>query len=162
MYIYCDASFSNKHKFGVAGFIIFKDDVSHGNNDFKAAVIKTVKINEKNNIRTEVKGVILALEMLKEGFLEDDFNITLFTDCNTVINLSERRAYLEANHYISKSSGVVLANADVYKEYFKLFDELKPKLIWVKGHMPQKEHDAIQKNFSFIDRLVRSELRRSI
>jgi len=147
---------------GVAGFIIFKDDKDHETNNFEASFIKTTKMNETNNVRTEIKGIILALQTLGIQFLEYSSDVTLFTDCNAVVNLVGRRASLEANKYISKKSKSVLANADIYKELFELFDKFKPKIIWVKGHSPQKENDLIQKNFSFIDRLVRKKLRTAL
>ncbi len=147
---------------GVAGFIVFKDDKDHETSNFEASFIKTIKMNETNNVRTEIKGIILALQTLGTQFSDYPSDVALFTDCNAVVNLVGRRSYLEANKYISKKSKSVLANADIYKEFFELFDKFQPKIIWVKGHSPQKDYDLIQKNFSFIDRLVRKELRTAL
>lgn len=52
-----------------------------------------------------------------------------------------------------------MPNADIYREFFDLYDSLKPKIIWVKGHTPKNEQDYINKNFSYIDKLVRKKLR---
>lgn len=119
-------------------------------------------MKEENNVRIEIKGIIQALENLKTQKHKEDEEIVLFTDCISVINLLGRRAYLEANSYFSKKNKGILANADIYREFFILFDLIKPKLIWIKGHAPKSEHNTIQKNFSYIDRLVRKELRKTL
>ncbi len=151
---------------GVAGFIIFKNDKDHESNNFEAAFIKTIQMNEKNNVRTEIKGVLLALQMSNTQVVATttvgNSEIVLFTDCRSILNLIDRRAFLEANEYISRKSNSILANADLYKDFFKLFDVLRPKIIWVKGHSPQREYNPFQENFSFIDRLVRKELREAL
>lgn len=159
IYVYSDASFNNKKKLGVLGFIIFKNEKDHISSNFENAFIKTLKVEEENNVRVEIRSVIAALNTVDKEYSNRNIGIKLFTDCNSIINLINRRDNLEASNYIGKKSKSVLRNADLYKEFFKLFDKLKPEMIWVKGHTQQKERTLMASNFSLIDRLVRKELR---
>jgi len=124
------------------------------------AIIKTITAKELNNVRAEFKAIIIAFEAVK--LITTNDTPIFYTDCNSIINLIGRRAYLEANSYYSKKNKCILANADIYKEFFSLYDILRPKLVWVKGHSPKKDEDYIKTNFSYIDRLLRKNLRASI
>jgi len=128
--------------------------------NFNNAIIKTIIAKELNNVRAEFKAIILALETVK--LILTNNTPTFYTDCNSIINLIGRRAYLEANYYYSKKNKCILANADIYKEFFSLYDTLKPELVWVKGHSPKKDQDYLKTNFSYIDKLLRKNLRASI
>lgn len=159
-FIYTDASFNKNSQRGVSGFFIFNNTQAHEAGLDAAVVIPTITFEEKNNIRAELKGALYALEFLGKTLKEKDFCITLYTDCQTISHLLERREKLESTHYISKQKKTVLANADIYKDFFLIYDRLQPKIIWVKGHTSLQNQTAIQKNFSFIDKAVREKLRR--
>lgn len=157
-YIYTDASFSHKSQTGVLGFYIFRNAEEHEAGLTSLSLIHTRVLKEKNNIRVELRAVMEALETVEMKLIEKT-HITLYTDCEGIPHLLERRKKLEAVHYISQRKKTILANADLYKSFFLIFDRLKPKIIWVKGHSPSKNQTIIQKNFSFIDKAVREKLR---
>ena len=149
-HVYSDASFNPKTKSGVAGFII----TSNANASLE---IKTEIIKHTTCTRLELQGIIWALRYIDENL--SAASITLYTDCKTACDLLRRRSKLECVDFSSGKTGEPLKNADVYKEYFKLLDKLKPELVWVKGHMPHKQRDHIQSTFAQLDKHVRQALR---
>lgn len=180
VYIYCDASFSKIFQVAVVGSLIFHNEQEHQNISAADAKINLTQIRETNNIRAEIKGVILALQSYQEdgqtdgqAYSQADFlkqsnkpnhlqtkqPVVLFTDCQTLSELMRRRKHLEKTNFISKSKNTELANADLYKEFYLLYDQIQPEIHWVKGHSEKSTQTHQQKNFSFIDKEVRSKLR---
>ncbi len=170
IYIYTDASFSNTHKLAVIGYARFGSSYDHDTIAFADTKLQIHVINEKNNIRAELRGAIMALaesfpEALKGSLkagAKKDITVVLYTDCRAVVDLPSRREKLEHTEYISQSKGTPLANADLYREFFLIFDQLQLELIWVKGHCPGKDQSKTEKNFSYLDKKVRGKLREVI
>ena len=128
--------------------------------------VKTRIVEHTTNTRLELQTLLWALESLK---LDNETktsgkigSITIYTDCRTAVDLLRRRKRLESVHYLSKRKGTTLVNADIYKSIFTLYDELSPKLVWIKGHTAKKDRTGIQRIFSEVDRLVRDLLRNYI
>jgi ribonuclease HI len=144
--IYTDASFSKALGLGIIGYLMFAPEKT----------FTILKIKESNNIRAEIKGVIAALSAAPKLS-----QVTLYTDCQTVTGLLDRREKLEKTNFISQTKLAPLANADLYKEFYKIYDQVQPKIIWIKGHIANKDSD-IKKNFSFVDKEVRRSLREAI
>lgn len=168
-YIYSDASFIKKHALGVAGFLMFTNAEEHQKNLFSAAMMKTKTFQEKNNIRMELKSAIWALETFKKEVQslhkkdrDKGMEINLYTDCKSIPGLLQRRKRLESSDFISKRNQRPLSNTDLYKRFYKIFDYLHPNIFWVKGHAPSSKQSWVQKNFSFVDKTVRSKLRSTL
>ncbi len=152
---------------GVAGFLIFRNPEEHESGIFPSS-IQTIQFPEKTNIRAELLGAIFALETIRSEIEEiqkklsqkEKFEITLYTDCQTISHLLDRRKKLEANNFTSQRKKESLSNADLYRKFLILFDKLQPKIYWVKGHSPQKNKSLIEKNFSLVDKMVREKIRK--
>lgn len=154
-HVYIDASYSQTAKLGVAGYLIFADQKDHQNGDLSKALIKTQVISEKNNIRVELRSLLMALD----HFSMAEIDLTIYSDCKSMVELSNRRQRLEKSHYQSSRTHKLLANADLYQQLFIQFDRLKPKLIWVKGHTALARRSLIHQNFSTLDKLIRKKLK---
>lgn len=164
--IFSDASYSKKHKLGVAGFLIINNANNHAAFKISSSKVQTTVFKEENNIRVELRGVIWALESFMADQKHDSIgssvnisHLSIYIDCKSVLSLLDRRTKLEASNYISKRSKRILSNADLYKRFFVLYDDIKPNIIWVKGHSAKRERTFVQNNFSYIDMIVRKELR---
>lgn len=155
VYIYSDASFSKNFGIAVIGFAMFHTLDEHNTIHLKDIETTLCEIKETNNIRAEIRGALAALEACPMGK-----EVILYTDCQTIVDLPSRRKKLEQKNFISESKGRELANADLYKEFFALYDLKRPEIIWVKGHSSKRQTN-IGKNFSHLDRLVRRKLRES-
>jgi ribonuclease HI len=159
--IYTDASFNKTKEIAVVGFLIFTNSSEHKNNDTQAAIYQERIIQEKNNIRSELRGFIFALEFLKDnpGWNQKEMSINIYNDCQNITNLMSRRNRLEEKSFMSIRSGKLLENADLYKIFYQLNEIFNPNIIWVKGHTPEKNRTFVNENFSYLDKLVRKKLR---
>lgn len=162
--IYCDASFSKAQKVAVAGFLILASDDAHIDSD-NMPPIQSVIFEETNNIRAELRGVIFALEsMIKKRTSNKNTNknvcpVVLYTDCQAIANLLERRERLEASNFRVKRTQELLSNADLYKQFYRTYDLLTPTIRWVKGHNSQKRRTQINERMARVDKAVRKQLR---
>lgn len=168
--IFIDSSYSPGRRFGVGGFLCIPDcpDEALANKNvldelYSPDAVKTRIVENTTNTRLELQTLLWALESLK---LDNETktpgiigSITIYTDCRTAVDLLRRRKRLESACYLSKRKGTTLGNADIYKSIFMLYDELSPKLVWVKGHTSVKDRVGMQRIFSKVDRLVRNLLR---
>ncbi len=157
IFIYTDASFSKSHEIAITGYAIVQGTFEHEAMSSKDLLFKTQKINEVNNIRAELRGVISALKACPAHK-----RVMLFTDCKTVVDLPSRRKDLEESKFISKAKQTELTNTDLYKEFYTIFDLVKPELHWVKGHTSSKSQTKSQENFSCLDKEVREVLRKEL
>ncbi|MDQ3233782.1 MAG: hypothetical protein M3Q07_18350 [Pseudobdellovibrionaceae bacterium] len=158
-YIYTDASFRNTDKVGVIGFLIFENEPEHNVANIEAADFHSIVIKESNNIRCEFRAVLAAMKFIQPRLTAHASSVKIHTDCQAVTKLTSRREHLEKNQFQSLSSGTRLANADLYEEFFSLYDAIKPVIHWIKGHASQESQNAIQRNFSYVDKAVRRQLR---
>lgn len=168
-YIYADASYNKQHQLAVAGYFIFNNSETHHDGLTSLSIIYTLQFKEINNIRAELRGALAALDALGvqlqshvDAKTKNNFTITLFTDCRAIAQLLGRRKKLEAAAYISQNKKTVLNNADLYRLFFLSYDRFKFNVVWLKGHSAEKNQTMLHKNFSFIDKTVRKELRRTI
>lgn len=163
-YIYTDASYSHKEALGVSGYLIFTSEFTHELSEITELSIKTDVFKESNNIRAELCGAINVLKIFietqkKEKCCFSSLEINLYTDCKSLTNLLARRKKLELTGYIGSSKKTILSNADLYKIFFLIYDDLKPIIHWVKGHSSKASQTLVQRNFQIIDKHVRKELR---
>ncbi|MBY0386043.1 hypothetical protein K2X05_12870 [bacterium] len=150
-YIYSDASYDKQTQIAILGYLFFKTGKEQ---------IELTEIKETNNIRAELRGVLLALQTCL--LTAKGLKVVLYTDCQTVSGLLERRQRLEHSAFISKSKKKPLANADLYKEFYKIYDLIQPEIVWVQGHTNKQKASLIEKNFSTLDKAVRQRLRQKL
>jgi ribonuclease HI len=166
--IFTDGSSHPQKKIGIGAFLLL--DHSLIESDFKnldkEELYHKVKINkffDTSSSRLEVETVIWTLQEVKKFFPDlKEINFTLFTDSQTVAGLMGRRERLKNSNYIAKSSGKELRNSDLYKKFYKLYDELNLNIKKVKGHTSLKRFDTVQFIFSIVDQKVRSNLKKWI
>lgn len=168
--IFIDSSYNPGRRLGVGGFLCIPncpDEVLANKNVLEELyapdAVKIRIVEHTTNTRLELQTLLWALESLKLDNETKTFekmgSITIYTDCRTAVDLLRRRKRLESVHYLSKRKGTTLVNADIYKSIFTLYDQLSPKLVWIKGHTSEKDRIGIQRIFSEVDRLVRNRLR---
>ena len=164
IFIYTDASFNASLSLAVSGYLFFDSEASHARSDSTNVNTETHLFSVKNNIRAEIIGANYSLKKLNDEIKLKDIDlenleINVYSDCQTLTDLLRRRDRLFANNFISGKKKSELANADLYKEFYVLYDLLKPKINWVKGHSKSNGQSLEQKNFQIIDQKVRKELR---
>lgn len=166
--LFTDASLNPQSKIGVGGLLML--DLAQLSSNLieldKNQIIAQIKFKTFENVsstKLEMLTALWALTSIKTNILKnEELDIKLFTDSQCTVGLLERRERLERNHYIAQSSGKELNHSHLYKEFFKIQDNLKFEVIKVKGHSKSSSHDSIHRIFSYLDRAVRSELKKMI
>ena len=88
----------------------------------------------------------------------DNSIIKVYTDCQNILNLLERKDKLEKLDYIS-STGKKIKNEKLYREFYKQNDKLNLKFIKVKGHKKLSLKGEIDILFNLVDKASRKALR---
>ena len=87
--------------------------------------------------------------------------IIVYTDCQNIIGLKDRRERFEKNNYMT-SKGSVIKNHELYKAFFKRVDILDCEFIKVKGHKKSSEKNKIDEIFTIVDKASRNALRKMV
>jgi len=145
--LFCDGSVNPQKKIGFGAYFIYDESL-------KTQDIKTIKFENTSSTKLELEVLIWAL--CDKRILNK--NINIYTDCQNILGLANRREKLERNFYKS-STGKEIKNKELYKVFFELCDKFNCKFIKVKGHKPSNEKDDIDKLFNLVDKASRKALR---
>lgn len=118
--------------------------------------IKTKKFEDTSSTKLELQTLIWALDEIEKASL-----IEVYTDCQNIIGLENRRKKLESNDYKS-SKGKLMNNHDLYKLFFEKIDKLNLVFIKVKGHKKSSLKDEIDNIFNLVDKASRNALREEL
>ena len=148
--LFTDGSVHSQFRIGYGAYLACED--LNEDLDVLRSAIKIRRFENTSSSRLELQTILWAMSELKTGAIE------IFTDSESVLGLQSRRLKLEKNDYVS-SSGKLLKNHDLYREYFMLSDILSLELIQVKGHKPSSRKNSVDSVFSLVDRAARKALR---
>jgi len=114
-----------------------------------------------SSTQLEVETVLWAIKEIFQIHNNDvSVKLHLFTDSQCVAGLLGRRQRLEQNKFISKATKLPLLHADLYKEFFKLYDEIRFDVTKVAGHAESYTHDTKHRIFSYLDKAVRQKFKK--
>ena len=82
----------------------------------------------------------------------------VYTDSQNIMDLMGRRERFEQNNYHSKKNRR-LNNYELYKEFFRITDQLNCTFVKVRGHQSSTQKDDIDRLFTLVDRASRNALR---
>lgn len=116
--------------------------------------IKTKKFENTSSTKLELETLLWALE---EVSLQD-YKIVVYTDCQNIIGLPQRRIAFEKKNYVT-SKGTQIKNHELYKSFFKKTDILDCELVKVKGHKKSSKKDVVDNIFTIVDKASRDALR---
>lgn len=153
--LFTDGSCHPQSKLGFAAYLKVQDE-NKSLEELKKD-IKTKKFENTSSTKLEVQTLLWALNDLKCI----DAQIIVYTDCQNIIGLNNRRKRFEDNNYLTAKK-TLIANHDLYKEFYILMDKLNFKLIKVKGHKKTSQKDYIDDVFTLVDKASRDKLRESI
>ena len=153
--LFTDSSLGPYNKIGFGAYLILNDE-----NESLEELNEHIKIKRFENTsssKLELQTLLWALEEIANN----NISIEIYTNCQNIIGLENRRKKLEKNHFYS-TSGKLMNNHDLYKEFFEKLDELNLTFIKVKGHKKNSLKDEIDTIFNLIDKASRSALRENI
>ena len=84
--------------------------------------------------------------------------VIVYTDSQNIIGLQGRRDRFEQNDYRSKRNKR-LNNYVLYREFYRIIDQLDCELVKVRGHQVSNQKDDIDRLFTLVDRASRNALR---
>lgn len=118
--------------------------------------LSLIRFENTSSTKLEIQILLHSLAKLEESKKK----VMLYTDSQNIIGLPARRSRFEKNNYISKN-GKLIANHELYKEFYRLTESLNYELIKVKGHKQSFSKDKIDRLFTLVDRASRNALRTS-
>ncbi len=154
IYLFTDGSVNPQSEIGFGAYLLL-DKL-----DFFSELEKEVKVKKFTNTsstKLELETLLWALNDISPR----NHNIVIYTDCQNIIGLNDRRDRFEKNKYIT-AKGKLIKNHELYKEFFKLIDNLDCEFIKVKGHKKSSIKDEIDEIFTLVDRATRNALRNSL
>ncbi|MBL4740915.1 MAG: hypothetical protein JKY12_07960 [Sneathiella sp.] len=155
LYVFTDGSVNSKLKVGYGAYLVVSD-LSQPINTLQDAV-KVKRFEQTSSTKLELQTVVCVLGeiVLAEG---RDVAISVYTDCQNIIGLPNRRIRLEENDYFS-SKNKRLNNHELYQEFYQLISDLNCEFIKVVGHQVSSKKDGIDRLFGLVDRASRRALR---
>ena len=153
--LFTDSSVNPQEKIGFGSFLIIKDENLTLENLKKNIKIK--RFENTSSTKLELQTFLWSLEEIKNK----DVIIEVYTDCQNIIGLQDRRERLEKNNFHS-SAGKLMNNHDLYKKFYKFFDKTNLVFIKVKGHKKTSLKDEIDNIFNLVDKASRNALREDI
>jgi ribonuclease HI len=156
--LFTDSSVNPQEKIGFGAYLLL-DDENESFEDFKDN-IKIKRFENTSSTKIELQTLLWALEELKE-IADKNTIVEVYTDCQNIIGLENRRDKLEKNHFCT-SSKKLINNHELYKDFYEKLDELNLTFIKVKGHKKNSLKDKIDNIFNLVDRASRSALRENM
>ncbi|WP_321779496.1 ribonuclease HI [Sulfurimonas sp.] len=155
IYLFTDGSVNPQSAIGCGAYLLLdKLEFSF------AQLEKEIKIKKFDNTSSTKLELETLLWALNDVSLKK-FKIVIYTDCQNIIGLKDRRERFERNNYMT-SKGVLIKNHKLYKDFFKNLDILDCEFIKVKGHKKASAKNEIDEIFTLVDRATRKALRKTI
>ena len=119
--------------------------------------IQIKKFDNTSSTKLELETLLWALDEVSLR----NCKIMVYTDCQNIIGLQERRDGFEKKNYMT-SKGKQINNHELYKAFFKRLDILDCEFIKVKGHKKSSEKNKIDEIFTIVDKASRNALRKMV
>ena len=150
--LFTDGSVNPQAKIGYGAYLLVEDmDASI---DLLEDTVKTKRFEETSSTKLELQTLLWALNDIQTA----GNHVTVYTDSQNTVGLLNRRERFEKNDYLT-SKGKLIANHELYKEFFRLTDSLECSFVKVKGHKQTSDMDLIDKIFVLVDKGSREALR---
>ena len=154
--LFTDSSVNPQLKIGFAAFLKVTDEKVSLEEIKKDIKIK--RFENTSSTKLELQTFLWAIEEIN---LNTSFLIEVYTDCQNIIGLPNRKEKLQSLNYHS-SSGKLLNNSELYKDFFKLLEKYNCEFIKVKGHKKNSLKDEIDDIFNLVDKASRNALREEL
>jgi len=154
IYLFTDGSVNPQRGIGFGAYLLLdKLDYICA----KKTKLELKKFSDTSSTKLELETLLWALTDVDLT----NFKIVVYTDCQNIIGLNDRRGRFEKNSYLT-GKGKLIKNNELYKEFFKIIDILDCEFIKIKGHKKASTKNEIDDIFTLIDRATRNALRNSI
>ena len=151
--IFMDVSVNTRSRIGYGAYLsISKRGLSL---DSLRPCVKVRRFENTSSTKLELQTLLWALgDVQIRGK-----RVIIYTDSQNIMGLRGRRDHFEQNDYRSKKNRR-LNNYELYKDFFRITDQLVCEFIRVRGHKVSHQKDDIDTIFTLVDRASRNALRR--
>ena len=149
--LFSDGSVNTNTNVGFGAYLIV-----HDLNALEPLHVKVKMFEDTSSTKLELQTLLWAIGELKA--LEDE--IVIYTDSQNIIGLPSRKERLEKNHFLTHKK-TLIANHELYKDFYTMMDEKKCTLVKIKGHKRSSDKDTMDDYFTLVDRASREALRKS-
>ena len=153
--LFTDSSVNPQEKIGFGAYLLL-DEKEISFEDMKKN-IKIKRFENTSSTKLELQTFLWALNEINDK----DIIIEVYTDCQNIIGLQDRRKKLEKNNFHSLA-GKLMNNHELYKDFFEKIDKLNLTFIKVKGHKKNSLKDEIDTIFNLVDKASRNALRENM
>ena len=154
--LFTDGSVNTQLKVGYGAYLVVPD--LSAPLDMLKGKIKTKRFASTSSTKLELQTLLWALDEIVTVANQSDVNVTVFTDCQNIINLPSRRAGLEQRNYLT-SQNKPLKNHQLYREFYRLTSSITCTFVKVRGHQLTSQKDELDKRFALVDKASRRALR---
>lgn len=152
IYLFTDGSVNPQSKEGVGASLLIHDlELSLSELENR---VKIKRFENTSSTPLELETLLWALDDLSLK----NAKIIVYTDCQNIIGLNQRRNSLEKKNYMT-AKGKEIRNSELYKAFYKKIDNLDCEFIKVKGHKKSSQKNSIDAIFTIVDRASRNALR---
>ena len=151
-YLFVDGSVNPQLKIGFGAYLLTNTNCNYST--IKKDDIKTQKFENTSSTKLELQILLFALNNIDL----EEYNLTIYTDCQNILTLNSRRDTFEKNNYLTKTNKVI-KNSIEYKEFFKLIDLCNCNFVKLKGHKKKSTKDNVDQIFTMVDKTARLKLR---
>lgn len=144
--LFTDGSVNTKLRVGYGAYLALREG-----QEPQTGQIKLKQFVDTSSTKLELQTLLWAIPEISAA------KIISYTDSQNIISLNSRRKRLEENHYYAKN-GKLLNNHELYKQFYRLTDNLDITFVQVKGHKPSSRKNNIDQIFSMVDRASRNAL----
>lgn len=159
LHIFTDGSVHAQAKLGYGAYLIVDD--LNASLEFLTTQVKLKRFEQTSSSKLELQTVLWALSEVLLVAKEEEFSVSVYTDCQNIIGLPKRRERLEQNNYFS-SKQKRLNHYELYQEFYRVSAALNCEFVKVSGHKPSHQKNGIEKIFGLVDKLSRHALRKNI
>ena len=151
--LFTDGSVNAQSKIGYGAYLVVSE--SGLSLDLLRKQVKVKKFEETSSTKLELQTLLWALSDIPASGRK----IILYTDSQNIMGLPRRRTRFEENDYRS-AKNELLKNHELYKEFFRVIDELECDFVKVRGHKVSNQKDEVDQLFTLVDRASRNALRK--
>ncbi len=116
--------------------------------------VKVRRFENTSSTKLELQTLLWALSDIQAL----GSKVIVYTDSQNIMGLQGRRDRFEQNDYRSKENKR-LKNYELYREFYRMIDQLDCELVKVRGHQVSNQKDDIDRLFTLVDRASRNALR---
>ena len=117
--------------------------------------VKVKRFEHTSSTKLEIQTLLWALKDIPAK----GNKVFVYTDSQNIAGLKGRRDRLERNDFRSRK-GTRLNNYELYREFFRMIDQIDCQFVKVRGHQVSSNKNDIDRLFTIVDKASRKALKR--